>query len=190
MALSEADHIQSVQLPAYKTHHLFVLQFYTGWKGLPWTADNVAEIILQEVIFSKDSRNKLLSYWLINPHCNENLIYIFLEKELRALSPNVYIHVSVSDLYVYSEDRSTIFGQHNRQTDPGDIYIAHRHMNVEIGDWGCAIPFLGIFASNFRYWVVAVLKLERIRGTCLAKQRRLKYTSLFMYSRGCKRIHF
>jgi hypothetical protein len=27
---------------------------------------------------------------------------------------------------------------------------------------------------------------ERIREACLAKQRRLKYTSLFMYSRGCK----
>ncbi len=25
------------------------------------------------------------------------------------------------------------FSGQNRQTDPGDIYIAHRHMNVEIG---------------------------------------------------------
>ncbi len=27
-------------------------------------------------------------------------IYVFLEKELRGLSPNFHIHVSVSDLYV------------------------------------------------------------------------------------------
>jgi hypothetical protein len=31
---------------------------------------------------------------------------IFPEKELHGLSPNFHIHVSVSDLYVYSHDRS------------------------------------------------------------------------------------
>ncbi len=30
-------------------------------------------------------------------HCNENIIYVFPEKELRGVSPNVNIHVSVSD---------------------------------------------------------------------------------------------
>jgi hypothetical protein len=33
-------------------------------------------------------------------HCNENPIYVFPEKELRDLSPNFHIHVSVSDLYI------------------------------------------------------------------------------------------
>ncbi len=33
-------------------------------------------------------------------HCNENPIYVFLDKELRGLSPNFHIHVSVSDLYI------------------------------------------------------------------------------------------
>jgi hypothetical protein len=33
-------------------------------------------------------------------HCNENLIYVFPEKELRGLSLNFNIHVSVGDLYV------------------------------------------------------------------------------------------
>jgi hypothetical protein len=37
-------------------------------------------------------------------HCNENPIYVFLFWELRGLSPNFHIHVSVSDLYVYSLD--------------------------------------------------------------------------------------
>jgi hypothetical protein len=32
-------------------------------------------------------------------HCNENPIYVFLFWELRGLSPNFHIHVSVSDLY-------------------------------------------------------------------------------------------
>jgi hypothetical protein len=33
-------------------------------------------------------------------HCKENSIYVFLFWELRGLSPNFHIHVSVSDLYI------------------------------------------------------------------------------------------
>ncbi len=32
------------------------------------------------------------------PHCTENPIYVFPEKELCGLSSNFYIHVSVRDL--------------------------------------------------------------------------------------------
>ncbi len=32
-------------------------------------------------------------------HCKESFIYVFPEKQLRGLSPNFHIHVSVSDLY-------------------------------------------------------------------------------------------
>jgi hypothetical protein len=35
--------------------------------------------------------------WL---HCKENPVYVFIFLELRGLSPNFYIHVSVSDLYI------------------------------------------------------------------------------------------
>jgi hypothetical protein len=35
-----------------------------------------------------------------NMHCNENPIYVFPERELRGISPNFYIHVPVSDLYI------------------------------------------------------------------------------------------
>ncbi len=40
-----------------------------------------------------------LSYYF-GAHCNENPIYVLPEKELRGLSPNFHIHVSVSDLYI------------------------------------------------------------------------------------------
>ncbi len=67
-----------------------------------------------------------------HPYCNENPIYVFLEKELCGLSPNFHIHVYVSDLYI-SRIGPHIFLQKNRQTDHGNIEIAHKHMNVEIG---------------------------------------------------------
>jgi hypothetical protein len=40
-------------------------------------------------------------------HCKEDSNYVFLEIKLRGLVPNFHIHTSVSDLYIYSQDRST-----------------------------------------------------------------------------------
>jgi hypothetical protein len=44
------------------------------------------------------------------------------KKELSGYSPNSYIHVSVSDLYVYSPDRLPILPQENRWTPNVGIY--------------------------------------------------------------------
>jgi hypothetical protein len=46
--------------------------------------------------------------------------------------PNFQLHVSVSDLYV-PRIGPHIFLQQKRQTDHGNLQIAHRHMNLEIG---------------------------------------------------------
>ncbi len=62
--------------------------------------------------------------------CNENPICVIPEKKLRGLSPHFHILVSVSELYISVHIFSC---KQNRQTDPGNILIAHRHMNVEIG---------------------------------------------------------
>jgi hypothetical protein len=53
-------------------------------------------------------------------HWTENRIYVFPEKELRSLSPNSYIHVSVSDLYI-PRIGPHIWLQQNIQTEPGNI---------------------------------------------------------------------
>jgi hypothetical protein len=71
---------------------------------------------------------KLRSY----SHCKENPIYVFLFWELRGLSPNFYIHVSVSDLYI-PRIGPHISLQQNRQTDPGNIYIPLRYISVGTG---------------------------------------------------------
>ncbi len=59
------------------------------------------------------------------PHCKGNSVYIFLFWELRGLSPNFYIHVSVSNLYITrigphissSRNGSSIVGIYNSLTD-------------------------------------------------------------------------
>jgi hypothetical protein len=50
----------------------------------------------------------------------ENLRQIFLEKELRGLSPNFPIHVPVSDLYIPMIGLPILL-QENMGTDPGNI---------------------------------------------------------------------
>jgi hypothetical protein len=45
----------------------------------------------------------LLSFFFNKPHCNENPIYVFPEKELRGLSPNfnIRVHSGLSRMYDY-----------------------------------------------------------------------------------------
>jgi hypothetical protein len=83
-------------------------------------------------------------------HCEEISIYVFPEKKLRCLSPNIHIHVSVSDLYIPLIGQP-IFLQQNRQTDCGNI--AHRNINVGNGTvavhahflfWECLFRIFGI----------------------------------------------
>jgi hypothetical protein len=43
---------------------------------------------------------KIVQTKILLQHCKETLIYVFPDKELRGFSPNFYIHVPVSDLYI------------------------------------------------------------------------------------------
>ncbi len=60
------------------------------------------------------------NFFMGRVHCNENPIYVFPEKELRGLSPNFRINVSVSDLYI-PRISPHIFLQQNRQINHGKI---------------------------------------------------------------------
>ncbi len=57
---------------------------------------------------------------LLSLHRTENPIYLFPEKELCRLSPNSYIRVFVSDLYI-PRIGPQIWLQQNRQTNPENI---------------------------------------------------------------------
>ncbi len=57
---------------------------------------------------------------------------IFPEKELCGLSPDFHVHVSVSDLHIPTIGLPILL-EEIMWTNPGNIKIAHRHVNVEIG---------------------------------------------------------
>ncbi len=80
---------------------------------------------------------------LYKVHCEEIWIYVFPEKELRGLSPFPHSCVSERSKYSHNTIGPPIFLQQNRQTENGgNIYIAHRNMNVcRNCDWGRAVFF-------------------------------------------------
>jgi hypothetical protein len=53
-------------------------------------------------------------------HCKENPNYVFSEKELRVLSLNIHIHVSVSELYIHTIGLQILL-QENMQTNRVNI---------------------------------------------------------------------
>ncbi len=77
--------------------------------------------------------------------------------ELHDLSPNLHIHVSVSDMYIYPR-LVHIFPCSRIGRSIVGIYKPLTDTWMWCGNWDCgsAIPFLGIFVSNFRYWFFAV----------------------------------
>ncbi len=101
-------------------------------------------------------------------HCREIWIYVFPKKELRGLSPNFHIHVSVSDLYIPTFG-PPIFIQQNKQTDQRNILISHRNMNVLIGT-GKSFPGNICFEFSVLCLCSAGIKYPH-SGVCRIKRR-------------------
>jgi hypothetical protein len=71
-------------------------------------------------------------------YCKEISIYVFLEKELRGLSPNFHIHVIVSDLYI-STIGPPIFLQQNGTVSAQYLFWVYFFRIVSIVSLQCAL---------------------------------------------------
>ncbi len=89
-------------------------------------------------------------------HCKEDSNDVFPEIKLRGFVPDFPIHTSVGDSYI-PRIGPLILLQPNRQTDSGNIKIAHRYVNVKIETEAAQFPFW--FFSIFWYSIFAVENL-------------------------------
>ncbi len=68
-----------------------------------------------------------------------DLKLLFPKQIFNVLSPSCYTHISVRDLHISKIDLPFLL-QENMWTDPGNIHIAHKLMNVEIGTEAAQFP--------------------------------------------------
>ncbi len=84
---------------------LMVLAWFINWVRLPpslriYLINSFLESVAFYLSYSLSALFNLSLSKYFGMHCNENPIYVFLSWELCGLSPNLLIHVSVSDLYI------------------------------------------------------------------------------------------
>ncbi len=103
-------------------------------------------------------------------HCNENPIYVFLIWEIRGLSLNVYIHVSMSDLYIPR------IGPHFSCSSDRWWEYKNRSQTHECGNWDCghAIPFSGNTCFEFSILVLCSACTIFVHFLCMSFVRNAK----------------
>ncbi len=108
------------------------------------------------------------SSFCFSTHTATKIPFILPEKELCGTSPNFHVHVSVSFLYI-----PKICSRIGKLV----VEYINRSQTREC-DWRRTIPFLGIFVSNFRYCVFAVLPYPNVITYRSVKNASSKFSRL------------
>ncbi len=107
---------------------------------------------------------------MILPCTAKKIRFMYSQKGNCAASIPISTFIYLWAIYsIYSQDRSAYSAAGNRQTDRGNIEIAHRYLNVETGTE--AVQFLFweyFFSSNLRYSIFEVWRSQNWRN--IAKQ--------------------
>ncbi len=129
-------------------------------------------------------------------HCKGNSVYIFLFWELRGLSPNFYIHVSVSNLYISrigphissSRNGSSIVGIYNSLTDTWMWKLGPTEAPIFLF-WEYLLPIFGIFSLQWRdLGKCRNIKRKKERKKEGKKERKRERATIFIFN--CKLLHF
>jgi hypothetical protein len=95
---------------------------------------------------------------------------LFPKPNYNVLSPSSYTHISVRNLYISMTGLPFLFQEYMR-TYPGNIQIAHRPMNVEVGTEATQFPekkylngiFLAVHIYDVNYNYLGYLCIRRLR---------------------------
>ena len=85
----------------------------------------------------------------LSMHCNGNSFYIFLFWELRGLSPNFHIHVSVSNLYIPR------ICPHISSSRKGRTFVGIYNSLTDTWMWKLGLRFRYSFSGNINFKVSA-----------------------------------
>ena len=116
----------------------------------------ISKIDAQRLIFG--SFTQQLFHQLFSP------INVFPEKELRGLSPNIQIHVSVSEFYI-PRIGLLIFLQQNRQTGSGNIQKAP----TDTWMWKLGLRLSNSFLGAYLFRIFGIVSLQCTKPTSLSQ---------------------
>ncbi len=115
------------------------------------------------------NHNSTTSLIYCRPHCKDTISKVRnkYSQKRNCAAQSQFPHSCVCERFIYSilTIGLPILLQENMWTDPGNIQIPHQHMNVEIVDWGRAIPFLGLHKCEISlqcYWDIFIEISEKL----------------------------